>query len=64
MAQTNAYFEHFDKSYYLERIKKLLNRWKKSIDFKGDCVKKWNALLLQTQCFIKKGIDLIIHPRI
>lgn len=40
MAETNAYFEEFDKSYYLDGIKKLEYRWTKCIELKGDYVEK------------------------
>lgn len=37
---TNAYFEEFEKSYFLEGLKKLEHRWKKCIIMKGDYVEK------------------------
>lgn len=40
IAATNAYFAEFDKSYYLEGLKKLENRWSKCIELKGDYVEK------------------------
>ena len=40
IAETNAYFAEFDKSYYLEGLKKLENRWARCIELKGDYVEK------------------------
>lgn len=40
IAETNAYFEEFDKSYYLEGLKKLENRWTRCVELKGDYVEK------------------------
>lgn len=37
---TNAYFEEFEKSYFLEGLKKLEHRWEKCIVMKGDYVEK------------------------
>ena len=36
--QKNAYFKDFEKSYFLERIKKLEKRLTKCIELKGDYV--------------------------
>jgi len=38
--QTKAYFEEFDKSYFLDGLKKLEHRWTKCIELKGDYVEK------------------------
>jgi len=40
IAETEAYFERLDKSYYLDGLKKLENRWIKCIELKRDCVEK------------------------
>jgi histone-lysine N-methyltransferase SETMAR len=40
ISQTKAYFEDLDKSYFLEGIKKLVKRWTKCIELKGDYVEK------------------------
>jgi len=40
IAETEAYFEELDKSYYSDDLKKLENRWIKYIELKGDYVKK------------------------
>ncbi|KAG5339007.1 SETMR methyltransferase, partial [Acromyrmex charruanus] len=39
IAETEAYFERLDKSYYSDGLKKQ-NRWIKCIKLKGDCVEK------------------------
>ncbi|KAG5347119.1 SETMR methyltransferase, partial [Acromyrmex charruanus] len=39
-AETDAYFEWLDKSYYSDGLKKLENRWIKYIELKGDYVEK------------------------
>ncbi|KAG5335925.1 SETMR methyltransferase, partial [Acromyrmex charruanus] len=36
IAETEAYFEGLDKSYYSDGLKKLKNRWIKCIELKGD----------------------------
>ena len=38
--QNRDYFEGLDKSYYLDSLKKLENRWIKYIELKGDYVEK------------------------
>ena len=40
IAETEAYFEGLDKSYYSDGLKKLENRWIKCIELKGDYVEK------------------------
>ncbi|XP_018060471.1 PREDICTED: histone-lysine N-methyltransferase SETMAR-like [Atta colombica] len=40
LAETEAYFEELDKSYYSDGLKKLKNRWIKCIKLKGDYVEK------------------------
>lgn len=40
IAETEAYFGEFDKSYFLEGLKKYQGRWKKCIFLKGDYVEK------------------------
>lgn len=40
IAETNGYFSDLDKSYYLEGINKLEQRWTKCISLKGDYVEK------------------------
>ena len=35
VAETNEYFEEFDKTYFWEDIKKLEYRWNKYIELKG-----------------------------
>ncbi|EGI63030.1 Histone-lysine N-methyltransferase SETMAR [Acromyrmex echinatior] len=40
IAETEAYFEELDKSYYSDGLKKLENRWIKYIKLKGDYVEK------------------------
>lgn len=40
ITETEAYFEGFQKSYYLEGIKKLEDRWTKCVSLKGDYVEK------------------------
>lgn len=40
IAETNAYFEGFEKTYFREGINMLEKRWKKCIDLKGDYVEK------------------------
>ena len=40
IAAKNEYFEGFDKSYFLEGIKKLQYRYNKCIQLKGDYVEK------------------------
>jgi histone-lysine N-methyltransferase SETMAR len=40
IGETEAYFEGLEKSYFLEGIKKLENRWAKCIELKGDYVEK------------------------
>ena len=40
IAETKAYYEELDKSYYLDGLKKLENHWIKYIELKGDYVKK------------------------
>jgi len=40
IAETKAYFERLDKSYYSDDLKKLENRWIKCVELKGDCVEK------------------------
>jgi hypothetical protein len=36
----NAYFGDFEKTYFLDGIKKLENRWAKFIELEGDYVEK------------------------
>ena len=38
IAETEAYFEELDKSYYLDGLKNLKNLWIKYIELKGDYV--------------------------
>ena len=40
VAETEAYFERLDKSYYSDSLKKLKNRWIKCIELKGDYIEK------------------------
>ncbi|KAG5344382.1 SETMR methyltransferase, partial [Acromyrmex heyeri] len=40
IAETEAYFEGLDKSYYSDGLKKLENRWIKCIELKRDYVEK------------------------
>lgn len=40
IAETEAYFGEFDKSYFLEGLKKWEGRWEKCIFLKGDYVEK------------------------
>jgi len=40
IAETKAYFEGLDKSYYSDGLKKLENRWIKCVELKGDYVEK------------------------
>ncbi|KYQ50026.1 Histone-lysine N-methyltransferase SETMAR [Trachymyrmex zeteki] len=40
IAETEAYFEGLDKSYYSDGLKKLENRWIKCIKLKGDYIEK------------------------
>lgn len=40
IAETEAYFADFDKSYYADGLKKLEYRWTKCIELKGDYVEK------------------------
>ncbi|KYN14359.1 hypothetical protein ALC57_13526 [Trachymyrmex cornetzi] len=40
IAETIAYFEDLNKSYYMERIKKFDHRWTKCISLKRDYVEK------------------------
>ena len=40
IAETEAYFAEFNKSYFLEGLKKWQKRWEKCIDLKGDYVEK------------------------
>jgi len=40
IAETEAYFEELDKSYYSDSLKKFKNRWIKCIELKGDYVEK------------------------
>jgi len=40
IAETEAYFERLDKSYYSDGLKKLENRWIKYIELKENYVKK------------------------
>jgi len=40
IAETEAYFEGLDKSYYTDDLKKLENRQTKCIELKGDYVEK------------------------
>jgi histone-lysine N-methyltransferase SETMAR len=40
ITETEAYFAEFEKSYFLEGIKKLEYRWAKCIELKGDYVEK------------------------
>jgi len=40
IAETEAYFEEFDKSYFLDGIKMLEYCWIKCIELKGDYVEK------------------------
>ncbi|EGI61648.1 Histone-lysine N-methyltransferase SETMAR [Acromyrmex echinatior] len=40
IAETEAYFEGLDKSYYSDGLKKLENHWIKCIELKGDYVEK------------------------
>ena len=39
IAETEAYFEGLDKSYYSDDLKKLENRWIKCIELKGDILR-------------------------
>ena len=38
--ETEGYFEGFDKSYYLEGIEKLKDRWTICIELKGEYIDK------------------------
>jgi len=40
IAETEAYFERLDKSYYSDGFKRLENRWIKYIELKGDYIEK------------------------
>jgi len=40
IAETEAYFERLDKSYYSDDLKKLKNHWIKYIELKGEYVEK------------------------
>jgi len=40
ITETEAYFEEFEKSNFLEALKKWLKRWEKCMDLKGDHVEK------------------------
>jgi hypothetical protein len=40
ITEIGAYFVEFDKSYFLEGLKKLESRWAKCIELKGDYVEK------------------------
>ena len=40
IAKTDAYFETFPKSYFMDGLKKLEKRWEKCIELKGDYVEK------------------------
>lgn len=40
IAETEAYFAEFEKSYYLDGLKKLEHRWIKCIELQGDYVEK------------------------
>jgi len=40
IAETEAYFAKFDKSYFLDGLKKLEYRWTKCIELKGDYIEK------------------------
>ena len=38
--ETEGYFGEFDKSYYLEDIEKLKDRWTRCIELKGEFIEK------------------------
>lgn len=40
IAATEAYFAGFDKKYFLDGLKRLEHRWKKSVELKGEYVEK------------------------
>ena len=40
IAETEAYFAEFEKSYFLEGLRKWPKRWEKCVDLKGDYVEK------------------------
>ncbi|KAG5324189.1 SETMR methyltransferase, partial [Acromyrmex heyeri] len=42
IAETEAYFEGLDKSYYSDDLKKLKNHWIKCIELKGDMLRNKN----------------------
>ncbi|KAG5328298.1 SETMR methyltransferase, partial [Acromyrmex charruanus] len=45
IAETEAYFAEFDKSYFSERLKKWQKRWEKCVLLKGDYVEKKKKFL-------------------
>ena len=38
--ETKGYFGGFDRSYYLKGIEKLIDRWTRCIELKGEYIKK------------------------
>jgi len=49
IAKTEAYFEEFDKSYFLDCIKMLKYCWAKCIELKGDSPCKYSPCTYPTQ---------------
>ena len=45
--ETEGYFGEFGKSYYVEGIEKLENRWNRYIELKGEYIEKENRFLPQ-----------------
>ena len=50
--ETEGYFGRFDKSYYLEGIEKLKDRWNRYIELKGEYIEKKNWFLLKRIIFV------------
>ena len=65
IADTKAYCEAKDKSFYKKGIEMVKKRWNKCITFEGDYVDEWSRILPKCCCFISHPTNLLsdVLPR-
>ena len=59
IAETEAYLEAKDKSFYKKGIEILEKRWNECITLEGDYVDEWSRILPKSCCFIIHSMNLL-----
>ena len=61
IAETEAYFEAKDESFYKKGIEMLKKHWNECITLEGDYVDEWSRILSKSCCFINHPTNLLSY---